>query len=866
MSKTLHPDVVVAQWDILFDQTPLEIEHRANLQALIQQTLPPLSVESIWFSADLYTKTAIQLRGVDYQTLTASVLHFLNNVRDDALPERLTKTKTSHPLAAALRTIATTVIHSTQTPEYIECLLSIADPASFNNPAFEAEIFYTHILAVRDTLRLIDHNRDVLDPTMKLTVSECAVRLLDTLEKHEFDTLCEMGYQVRQTVNEKYKLSTTINLIQGELPLGARCKSRHAAHEDDQTISHHPNRTNTVKTPLVIDPLFSPQDQHTLQRHYRNQHTKHIKDDAFDAPMLPFNITPTVILFNPPHCPDADADADADQADSNETPDFEITFPTALKTVEEKERYTKRLQNILAAQQVVSTSDMHRLSSQQVIEEILMMAHLEHPLLAVFSFLLYSTGISPKRVSGLRVSTAEPTEEILHLHPFTGILRYKVLHCAATIDPIHNTDLDGTSNIAPNHLMQLAIPRSIVAFITSLDNEQPFLSVDDAFKRMKRKVQKDTGFRVHPLRMYSTSCHSFDRSLFNRLESAYKQGTVGFENAAGSAYRVINLNDIHHKQSSCLSYALKQLQTEWRLHPQYREGTFPAYLHVSPSLIRFDQSIGSRRYAPLNRLQPLFKAIRQKAKQLKTTLNKDCNIKSLQGLLDLINLQHLVYWFLLHIHTLGRPIGAKTQLAFHQGYIWCSDKASHAFRERKCIAVIDPLHLSSNLFIRQQQQVIDSLAHLRQFQDITLEGSILNTNKAFPLPLYFSTDHTTMGKPLPKRKGQPNPVKVVTGNIMTPKRLQTCLNTLGFQSLFPHPANLFRHVASTELSKQCSDALVEEALGHKHVGREYWSPLSSANPKHLRALIPMIEQWVSDMDVKPIDIKIKIFEGVYALN
>jgi hypothetical protein len=75
--------------------------------------------------------------------------------------------------------------------------------------------------------------------------------------------------------------------------------------------------------------------------------------------------------------------------------------------------------------------------------------------------------------------------------------------------------------------------------------------------------------------------------------------------------------------------------------------------------------------------------------------------------------------------------------------------------------------------------------------------------------------------------------------------------------------NVFRHLASTELSARLSDAVVDEVLGHKHPGRDWWGPESSGSMPELGVMASVIEAWADKMDVRVVKLDPRVFEGVY---
>jgi hypothetical protein len=77
---------------------------------------------------------------------------------------------------------------------------------------------------------------------------------------------------------------------------------------------------------------------------------------------------------------------------------------------------------------------------------------------------------------------------------------------------------------------------------------------------------------------------------------------------------------------------------------------------------------------------------------------------------------------------------------------------------------------------------------------------------------------------------------------------------------------VFRHLASTELSATLSDAVVDEVLGHKHPGRDWWGSESAGSFTQLTVMAAIIEQWAGRMGLRTAQLDERVFGGFYDLS
>jgi len=237
-------------------------------------------------------------------------------------------------------------------------------------------------------------------------------------------------------------------------------------------------------------------------------------------------------------------------------------------------------------------------------------------------------------------------------------------------------------------------------------------------------------------------------------------------------------------------------------------------------------------------------------KQRHQRLNAPFKTHDLSELLALINLQALNYFLVLQLHSIGRPLNHKTRIGIGPDGLWCSDKASHRYRERKLICAFTPEDVEKDrgLLLQQRHQCRQTqheLAGVARKLGITVK---LAEKEVVDLPCFTSYSPA-------KRR-----IDVVR---MTPAKHQQCVDELGLSQVWTTVANVFRHMASTELSQFLSDAVVDEVLGHKHPSRDWWGAESSGSMAELAMMASVIEGWAERMGLRVVTLDPRVFGGFY---
>jgi len=264
-------------------------------------------------------------------------------------------------------------------------------------------------------------------------------------------------------------------------------------------------------------------------------------------------------------------------------------------------------------------------------------------------------------------------------------------------------------------------------------------------------------------------------------------------------------------------------------------------------------TLGSIRYASPEALTPVVYALRNAIKQAHQRLNTPYKTKSFIDLLDLINLQQLNYFLVLQLHTLGRALNNKTTIEFSPEGLWVSDKASHRYRERKLVCAILPEDMKKQrgLLLAQREHCRDALYRLTELaRTLGLDVQLAEPAVA-DLPCIVELQRAK---------------QVIKVTRMTQGPWQRAINELGLSEIWSMTGNVFRHLASTELSATLSDAVVDEVLGHKHPGRDWWGSESAGSFTQLTVMAAIIEQWAGRMGLRTAQLDERVFGGFYDLS
>jgi hypothetical protein len=397
--------------------------------------------------------------------------------------------------------------------------------------------------------------------------------------------------------------------------------------------------------------------------------------------------------------------------------------------------------------------------------------------------------------------------------------------------------------------MQLVLPAGLVELIASSGNEKPFQAQEKRYRELRKNIKKRFGANPCTLKQWAASAVSFQAERVNTLEAATLRGSTGFNEIASSAYRTHELAVLNAKFAECLV----ALRDYWDAEGLMTGPGTEAFADLAVIGVCPEGTLGSIRYASPEALAPVVYAIRNAIKQTHQRLNTPYKTKPVRDLLALINLQQLNYFLALQLHTLGRALNNKTTIGCSPEGLWVSDKASHRYRERKLICAISPEDMKKNrgLLLAQREHCRDALDQLTELaRTLGLDVQLAEPAVA-DLPCFVEFSRSK---------------KVVKIIRLTPGRWQRAIDEFGLGEVWTMAGNVFRHLASTELSASLSDAVVDEVLGHKHPGRDWWGSESAGSFTQLTVMTPIIEDWAQRMGLRVVTLDERVFGGFYDLS
>jgi hypothetical protein len=824
------PTEVMADWARRLRLAGCSEQHTAELQNVITHTLPHPSRASVELCLAGYLASCndTDLVGPS-EAVVSTVLEQLE--RADQL-QTSNRFRSSHPVAAAIIKIIDAASKLQVSPDpWLRWFLDQCQQAQQHPTDLTRSSYYRHAVYVRDVLIFVLRNQAAgalpADQSIAQTCSQLHLWFVRTAETGE-----PMPIPTASVKNLDEKIDVVCRLVDGIWQFGVPSVLRNRQTTTDKSDAEVPpsEHKSTRSTPLPTCLTPTPKELKTtpLRQKPGPKESLAYAWDKADEPS--------------PSSASAGKEARADSAEIETTI---IDAPPEFSPSERRKRYVSLL-NVQAGQNVLSRSDMQRFSRRQLSVWLEQFTD-ENPLSACFVMLTWTLGMAPERLSALRVSIDAPTDdEDIALNPITNRLTYRVLQLGATPERTGET---GSSKMPASHMMQLVLPAGLVELIVEADDPQPFLSMEKHYRELRKNIKKRFGANPCTLTQWAASAVSFQAERLNTLEAATLRGSTGFNEIASSAYRTHDLAVLNAKFAECLV----ALRNYWDAEGLMTGPGTEAFADLAVIGVCPEGTLGSIRYASPEALTPVVYALRNAIKQAHQRLNTPYKTKSFSDLLDLINLQQLNYFLVLQLHTLGRALNNKTLIGFSPEGLWVSDKASHRYRERKLICAISPEDMKKQrgLLMAQREQCRDALEQLTELaRTLGLDVQLAEPAVA-DLPCFVELQRAK---------------QVIKVTRMTPGPWQRAINELGLSEIWSMTGNVFRHLASTELSASLSDAVVDEVLGHKHPGRDWWGSESAGSFRALTVMAPIIEEWAQRMGLRVIELDDRVFGGFYDLS
>jgi hypothetical protein len=835
---TLFPKELINDWSNRLQRSECSVPLCNQMTLLIKHTLPHPSVESV---QECLAGLATVFGTVGNTNLDkASVLEALKKLDEAGQLDAVAHFGLSHPLAAAIRKIRKAAAdHQIDPSQWLAWFLELCGQAQKHPEHLTRSCYYRHTVYARDVVIFIMLNHATGALLSDQSVNQACIQLNDWFQR-EAKTGAPIPIPVTGVKNLEEKTDVVTHLIEGVWQFGVpsvvRKRQGKTDESDGDVLPPDKMLTQAIPLPRILTPTTEAlKAAQPAKKQPRNQSLSYSLGEANDAP--------SQLITQP--APSSDPAEPESRVDGNAVETAHFSAPPEFSTSERRHHYASLL-NVQAAHNVASRSDMQRYSRRQLSTWLEQFAE-EDSLTAVFLLLVWSLGMAPERLSSLRVGTNSLSDnEDVVLDPVSQQLTYRVLNLGATPDT-HNTH--APNQLPANHLMRLTVPASLVQRIVASSQEQPFRDMETQYKTLRKTLRKRHGRSPCTLKLWAASAPACHAERMNILEAATLRGSLNFNEVASSAYRRHDRAVLNAKFSDCLN----GLRAYWDAEGLMGGAGTEPFADFTITDAYPDGALGSIRYAAPDALARVVYVIRNRIKQTKQRLNSPYQTKSLGELLGLINLQQLHYFLVVQLHTLGRALNNKTTVGFSAEGLWVSDKASHRYRERKLICAISPQDMAKQrgLFLGQRRECRDALDQLTELARTLGLAVELGEPAVAELPCFVEMN-----------RGQ----NQLTVNRLTPGRWQRAIDELGLSETWTMAGNAFRHLASTELSTSLSDALVDEVLGHKHPGRDWWGSESAGTFEELTVMTTIIEKWANQLGLKAVNIDQVAFRGFYVIS
>ena len=842
--ETLLPAEIINNWDERLRMAECSTLQSEQMMLLIRKTLPHPSIASVEQCLTGLVAAFKTVGGSATALSEDAVCQVCEKLDEAGQMAARSRFGLSHPVASAIKKIQNTAASRKVDPgPWLNWFLTLCGQAQKHSESLTRATYYHHALYARDVALFVMRHQATGTLVPDQSVDQACRQLSDWFQR-EARTGEPMPIPVNGAINLDEKIDVVVRLIDGTWKFGVPStqlnKTKNAEKQTGgPNVDVPPQNKKPAKAkplPKILTPTTEAlkSTQPTIKQPRRQSLSYKLGEANDEHPLLTTRPAPV----SDPAKPES-------RVDGNAVETAHFSAPPEFSTSERRHHYASLL-NVQAAQNIASRSDLHRYSRRQLSTWLEQFAE-EDALTSIFLLLIWSLGMAPERLSALRVGTDNPTDDDdVVLDPITHQLSYRVLNLGATPD-IYNTY--GSARVPTNHLMRLTVPASLVQQIVASSQEQPFRDMDTHYKTLRKTLRKRHGRSPCTLKQWAANAPACHAERMNILEAATLRGSLNFNEVASSAYRRHDRAALNAKFSDCLN----GLRAYWDAEGLMSGAGTEPFADFTINDAYPDGALGSIRYAAPDALARVVYVIRNRIKQTKQRLNSPHQTKSLGELMGLINLQQLHYFLVVQLHTLGRALNNKTTLGLSAEGLWVSDKASHRYRERKLICAISPQDMAKErgLFLGQRRECRDALDQLTKLSRTLGLGVELGEPAVAELPCFVELD-----------RGQ----NQLTVNRLTPGRWQRAIDELGLSETWTMAGNAFRHLASTELSASLSDALVDEVLGHKHPGRDWWGSESAGTFEELTVMTSIIEKWANQLGLKAVNIDHVAFRGFYVIS
>ena len=641
--------------------TPLEIIDEW------QPLIASISDQSIHLAAERYIQRTLPAKGFSQIDAAFNALlltepvpehSIINQVRDDLKAQLANDngnpfSKVEHPVNAALiKRFAPSEaeLEATITRLFLDqCQRALSVPAT----AFKASVYYTDVLALRDTL--IDLTVCRLHDGLVGHLSDSKQALLELCQQYANDP--KHDEFLKLSPNQQNKLADVKSMVADQREPGRFRKDVKSRRASECTY-------------IGIDPAADLVDDSWIARLEAGPRPEKSIADVLPDPDDDFVPKPCA--------------ADPVETEHNE---MGLGLPGTATATQIRSRQ-RTLSHHIAGQSVPSISDIDQHSAADICTWLDLLND-EKTLLTAFCFLLAVSGMPLERLALTRVTSVLPERKTPHFCPETYRFRYVVENYRLT---------KGQSA----QVVEIQLPEYWVDKLGAIPDELLFPQVVRDYNALLKAKPEAALPRLSD---WSRSAHTLWRSTRDSLTAGVLAGAVPTRRLATSNYVQISLTSLNQ---SVIDAWKKLLTRAFELGLQAFATSWPAPT-VAPRTI--SGLIGSNLYKPFGVDKGFFTALYKLRNKLQRQL-KGPHSEQLTAWINLFNLMGLNHYLAASHFTICRPLNDSMEIHWSGNRLWVQDKLNSNFLERKYFS-FEPNSPSLAAFNHQEAKCKQALIRLQ---------------------------------------------------------------------------------------------------------------------------------------------------------
>ena len=658
--RTLAPWEVFESWQLLIDQLPDESQ-KCLASRCIKRTLPTVSTISISVALDTVISTKPAAESEAFEELRRDLITLVSQYPESTL------SGIAHPVNFALKRGFQGWqggASSLTTSLFLDlCQRAWDVPWA----AFKPSVYYTAVLAIRDTLVDVTQHR-LFDPFLKPSDS-----LREALLK-----ICERFDQNRE--HPDFSGLNDLTLKKLHILTGVVVDGREPGRFQKDVKTRRP----AERQGDALDPANFLKNRDWLERAKSKPRPLESLADVLPEPAMP---KPPITSPTDPN----DLDPEA----------MGIGLPGHVPATQIRVR-RQAWQHHIAGQQTLSISDIGQHSLAELVQWLAVVDRTDSTLIG-FLLIIVATGIKPERLALKRVTEGLPNAKTPFFDIETGRLRYLV-------------ERGRSEDIVSLQLPTYFAERSNAVLETHL--------FPNAIQRYQQVQKKNPEYRLPPISAWLRSTQTIWRFDRDSLTSGVLSGLIPSRRLATSNYVRISHSSLNQAVSSAWELVIKAMAKGQQPDLAARWPTPLATCPPDP--IQSKNFVGSVRYETAASENRFSRALHELGKRQVHSLRGPASNRA-SVWLDLFNLAGLNHYLAYRHLTIGRDLRDTTQLHLDGNTLWMADKQNSTFVERKSFE----LPADSSLWHGFQIQASECQYALERLGDVAYtHGQKIHCNEA----------------------------------------------------------------------------------------------------------------------------------------